>query len=132
VADRRADRRLRVRFDDEASALDVARYRPGTPARVAAERAREAFASEGVHRTQLEPCAAEGRDGAQLAGRVKVYLPPEAVEPPFRMLFSPVIVAGGLELAYLAFGVGHQPKGSRARTVYEIAHRRVHGRWPGT
>ncbi|MBA3421088.1 MAG: hypothetical protein H0U12_04220 [Thermoleophilaceae bacterium] len=48
------------------------------------------------------------------------------------MLFSPVIVEARLELAYLAFGVGHQPRGSRARTVYEIAHRRVHGRWPRT
>ncbi|MGI8593873.1 MAG: hypothetical protein ACR2ML_05830 [Solirubrobacteraceae bacterium] len=132
MADRRAARRLRVRFDEHAFALDVGRYGHRTPAREAAERAREIYASEGVDRAQLEPCAAEGRDGTQLAGRVKVYLPPDATEPPFRMLFSPVIVEARLELAYLAFGVGHQPKGSRAPTVYEIAHRRIHGEWPGT
>ncbi len=83
-----------------------------------------------MDRAQLEPCAAEGRDGTQLAGRVKVYLPADAVDSPFRMLFTPVIVEARLELAYLAFGVGHQPKGSLARTVYEIAHSRVHGEWP--
>jgi hypothetical protein len=48
------------------------------------------------------------------------------------MLFSPVIVEARLELAYLGFGVGHQPSGSRAPTVYETAHRRVHGEWPRT
>jgi hypothetical protein len=33
--------------------------------------------------------------------------------------------APGLE--YIAFGVRHHPAGSKAPTVYEIAHRRLHG-----
>jgi hypothetical protein len=35
-----------------------------------------------------------------------------------------------LLLSYLAFGVRHHPKGARAPTVYVLAHRRLHGRWP--
>jgi len=37
------------------------------------------------------------------------------------MLFTPGVVGDQLGLDYLAFGVGHQPRGSRARSVYEIA-----------
>jgi hypothetical protein len=33
----------------------------------------------------------------------------------------------GLALRYLAFGVRHHPRDSHAQTVYEIAHRRLHG-----
>ena len=46
------------------------------------------------------------------------------------MLFTPYVDERELVLLYLAFGIGHRPRGSRAPTVYEIAHRRVHGRWP--
>jgi hypothetical protein len=33
----------------------------------------------------------------------------------------------GLALRYLAFGVRHHPRNSNAPTVYDIAHRRLHG-----
>lgn len=36
----------------------------------------------------------------------------------------------GSVLNYVAFGTRHQPKGSHAPTVYAMAHRRLHGRWP--
>jgi hypothetical protein len=35
-----------------------------------------------------------------------------------------------LTLMYLAFGTRHHPRQSRAPTVYEIAHRRLHGEPP--
>ena len=70
--------RLVVRFDDEAFEDDVRRYPRGARAREVAEGAREGFSSEGVPRAQLEPCAVEGRDGTQLVGRVKLYLPLDA------------------------------------------------------
>ncbi len=46
------------------------------------------------------------------------------------MLFTPDVIGDRLGLDFLAFGVGHQPRGSHARSVYEIAHYRVHGKWP--
>jgi hypothetical protein len=32
---------------------------------------------------------------------------------------------------FLAFGVRHHPRGSRRPTVYQLAHRRLHGQLPG-
>jgi hypothetical protein len=46
------------------------------------------------------------------------------------MVFLGVTREGRIVLEFLAFGVRHQPPGSRAPSVYEIAHRRLHGRWP--
>jgi len=43
------------------------------------------------------------------------------------MIFDLIRTADGLLLNYVAFGVRHQPRGSRAPTVYLIAHRRLHG-----
>ena len=54
------------------------------------------------------------------------YLPAPAGR--FGMVFEFVIRSRRPELVYLAFGVRHQPRGSHAPTVYEIAHRRLHGK----
>jgi len=43
---------------------------------------------------------------------------------------GPALESGALIVVYLAFGVRHQPFGSRAPTVYALAHRRRHGRLP--
>ena len=127
---RRAARRVRARFDADAFESDLGRLRADSRARPVAEEARAAFTGEGVERTELMRCAAEGRDGTRLAGCLKVYLPLEESERPFRM----VLIAGereaGLELVYLAFGVGDQPQASPAPSADAIAHRRLHGRWP--
>jgi hypothetical protein len=42
------------------------------------------------------------------------------------MVFQLEIVNGRGRLRYLAFGIRHHPHGSKARTVYEIAHQRLH------
>jgi len=42
------------------------------------------------------------------------------------MVFQLEIVNGRGRLRYLALGVRHHPRGSTARAVYEIAHRRLH------
>jgi hypothetical protein len=73
----------------------------------------------------MRACDAEHRSGTSLANCFKVYLPPPAGR--FGMVFELVVRQGHLELLYLAFGVRHQPPGSRAPNVYEIAHRRLHG-----
>lgn len=98
-----------------------------------AEEAHERFEAEGVPMRALMACEEEGRDGTSLGELVKVYLPViegPAAERPFGMVFDPIDTERGSVLNYVAFGVRHQPKGSRAPTVYVIAHRRLHGRWP--
>lgn len=121
---------MRARFLGHLFDRDLERHEAASRARDVAERARAEFEDAGVPRPELVRCASEGRDGTRLAGRLKVYLPLNADERPFRMIFSPIVHEHELALLYLAFGVGHQPRGSHAPTVYEIAHRRVHGRWP--
>ena len=66
-------------------------------------------------------------------GLLKLYLPliyAPADERPFGMVFDPIDTDRGSVLNCVAFGARHQPQGSHAPTVYAIAHRRLHGRWP--
>lgn len=125
-----AARNVRARFPARVFSRDVERYAHDSRAREVAETARARFAADGIPRAELVRCVAEGRDGTDLPGRLTIYLPLEATERPFRMVFTPIARESALALLYLAFGVAHQPYGSRAPTVYEIAHRRVHGGWP--
>jgi len=122
--------RLPAVFDDEAFESDAGRYGPGSRARRIADRARRDFALHGVPRVLLMACQAEGRDGTRLAGAYKLNLPIGAETHSFGMVFVPALESGALIVVYLAFGVRHQPFGSRAPTVYALAHRRRHGRLP--
>lgn len=97
----------------------------GTSGRRAAEAARAAYDRLGVPREELRPCEDEARDGTDLGRCFKVYLPPPIGG--FGMVFLPEVVEKKIVLRYLAFGVRHHPKGSHAETVYQIAHRRLHG-----
>lgn len=102
--------------------MDMARTTPlGLEA---AEAARRDYEANGVPRSDVRPCDAEGRDGTELPQCLKVYLPPPAGR--FGMVFRFVIAGDGPRLDYLAFGVRHHPSESNAPTVYEIAHRRLH------
>jgi hypothetical protein len=114
-------------FDDEAFALDLERYPDGSLARRVAEAARAEFERDGVSLESVRTCAAEGRDGPRLAGALKVYL---RQDQRFGMVLEPERRERELRLVFLAFGVRHQPPGSHAPTVYELAHRRRHGRFP--
>jgi hypothetical protein len=81
--------------------------------------------SAGVPKSWLKGCQAEGRDGTQLAGCVKIYVPQPNGK--FGMVCRAVDVDSRLRLEFLAFGVRHHPKESHAPTVYELAHRRLRG-----
>lgn len=99
--------------------------------RVGAEVLREArgqFEQDGVEIKTLRRCDSEGRDGTKLPACFKVYLP--APNGKFGMVLRFIRDGDGLALRYLAFGVRHHPRDSHARTVYEIAHRRLHGQLP--
>lgn len=90
--------------------------------------ARSQFERDGVEITTLRRCDPEGRDGTKLPACFKVYLP--APNGKFGMVFRFVRDSDGLALRYLAFGARHHPRDSNALTVYEIAHRRLHGQLP--
>lgn len=94
--------------------------------RLVATVARREFERHGCPIAQLRPCRDEGRDGTRLPGCVKVYLPHPA--GPFGMVFEIERGVGGLHLLVLAFGVRHHPRGSKAQTVYQRAHQRLHAR----
>lgn len=112
-----------VGFDDDALEEDLAHL----PA--SAEEALRSFHKDvrrlgGIPKSRLMACQAEGRDGTRLGGCVKTYIP----WPDGR--FGAVFVAvthpnRRLALRNVGFGVRHHPRGSKARTVYEVADRRV-------
>jgi hypothetical protein len=76
----------------------------------------------------LRRCEPEGRDGTKLSTCFKIYLPDSNGK--FGMVLRFVRDSEGLALRCLAFGVRHHPRNSNAQTVYEIAHRRLHGQLP--
>lgn len=113
----------RVLFNEGAFAEDT--MRSGRAGAGALRDARSEFEVEGVEMRSLRRCDPEGRDGTRLPACLKIYLPPPNGK--FGMVFRFVRDSDGLALRYLAFGVRHHPRASKAPTVYEVAHRRLHG-----
>ncbi|HEY7962102.1 MAG TPA: hypothetical protein VID29_09290 [Solirubrobacteraceae bacterium] len=109
---------------DEAS-FDEDMKRAGTSAAKIGRLARRRFEAEGIGLGQLRSCGEEGDDGTSLPWCVKVYLPQPAGR--FGMVLQLVAHSKGVRLRCLAFGVRHHPRGSHAPTVYELAHKRLHG-----
>ena len=110
---------------------EVERLREGSPARIAAERERTPLEQNGVPRAELLACAAAGEDGTRLARELKVYVPiteGSASQRPFGFVFSLVAEDGRPRLVLTAFGERHPARGTRS--VYERAHKRLHGRYP--
>jgi hypothetical protein len=118
--------RVRVRFDADALEDDLARL--SSRGQVALREAREQFERDGVPVDRLRACQDEHRSGTRLPGCLKVYVPDW--DGQWRMIFQIAMDEAGPLLSYLACGVGHQPRGARAPDAYQIAHRRLHGRWP--
>jgi hypothetical protein len=116
----------RVLFNEGAFAEDT--MRSGRAGAEALREARSQFERDGVEIKTLRRCDAEGRDGTKLPACFKVYLP--VPNGKFGMVFRFIRDSDGLALRYLAFGVRHHPRDSNAQTVYEIAHRRLHGQLP--
>lgn len=116
-------RRAPALFDDAAFAEDLDRT-SDTGGRVALAARRE-YELDGVPIDDLLPCEEEGPGGTALAHCMKVRLPDP--DGKFGMVFRIERRAGKLLLAYAAFGVRHHPRKANAPSVYEIAHRRLHG-----
>lgn len=112
----------RVLFDEGAFAEDT--MRSGRAGADALRDARSRFERHGVEIKSLRRCDSEGRDGTKLPACFKAYLP--APDGKFGMVLRFVRDDDGLALRYLAFGVRHHPRDSKATTVYGIAHRRLH------
>lgn len=122
--------RLPVRFHADIWTDEVERLQENSPARSAASRARAGIEADGLARDQLLACDAKGRDGTELPRCVKVYVPlgdRPASERPFGLVFEFTVTPTGLILRFIAFGERHPAAG--ARSVYERAHKRLHGRY---
>jgi len=127
----RGERRVAVRIGPGAWEEEVERFDDRSRPRTAAERERRRLEREGLSLTDLERCAELGPDGTRLADLVKVYVPISHAPPserPFGFVFSPGSSEQGLYFALVAFGERHPRPG--VRSVYERAHRRLHGRYP--
>lgn len=115
-----------VGFDDDALAEDLAHLPASAEVTIRSFR-KEVQSDGGISRSRLMACQAEGRDGTKLGGCVKTYIP----WPDGR--FGAIFVAvkhpnRPMALRAVAFGIRHHPRGSSARTVYEVADRRFYER----
>ena len=123
-----ADRRLPVRFD-EPLWQDVLGGVTRQHQQIASA-ARSAVECDGVALSDVHPCAAHGTDGTELAGCVKLYLPVSDGPPSLRPFGFVLRLRhnGSFYWALVAFGPRHPRPG--VHSVYERAHRQLHGRFP--
>ena len=85
----------------------------------------EQLRGAGAPKNWLKRCEAEHRDGTDLGGCVKLYIPQPA--GPWGAVLTGDRKAAIPTLVLLAVGVRHHPRESNAPTVYQLAHRRLHG-----
>jgi hypothetical protein len=124
-----AERRLAVRFD-EAVWREAVRGFSRRPLEVATT-ARSDAERRGVALADVLPCEARGPDGTALAGCAKLYLPIGDAPPserPFGFVLQLARAKDSLIWVFVAFGGRHPKPG--VRTVYERAHRQLHGSFP--
>lgn len=113
-----------VAFDELAWQEDL--RRASKSARRIGEETRSRLEREGQAVDALFACDEEARDGTSLPGCVKVYIPPPG--GPLGLVYQLAEnKQGRLYLDHLAFGIRHQPPGSKAETVYQLADRRLNG-----
>jgi hypothetical protein len=125
---RRGLARVAVKIDPDVWRDEVERFDARSSARITAQRERRQLEAEGVPLRQLQRCEDLGDDHTRLPGLVKVYVPiieGAPSERPYAMVFSP---EPGPLLMFVAFGERH-PR-TATRSVYERAHKRLHGRYP--
>lgn len=116
-----------VHFDDALFAADLARL--SEAARAALQTARGRYERPGVPASERRHCDAEHPSGTRLPGCLKVYIPD--FTGPWRIVFQiAMLPENRLGLEYVAAGVAHPPARSHQRSVYELAHYRIHGAWP--
>jgi hypothetical protein len=110
---------------------EVERYAANASARLRAESARREIEARGA-RLVWRPCEAEGSQGTRLPGCRKLYVPlgqEGASAAPYGFVFQLAKTDRGLAWNFIAFGERH-PDNPSTRTVYERAHKRLHGRYP--
>jgi hypothetical protein len=121
-----------VRFDHEEWAQEVERLDARSTPRLQAEKALREIES-GKAALDLRLCEGDGEDRTSLPGCAKLYVPPGrqgASDAPYGFVFQLAQDAdGSLVWNFLAFGERH-PDNPATRTVYERAHKRLHGRYP--
>ncbi|HWL48533.1 MAG TPA: hypothetical protein VNT92_01520 [Acidimicrobiia bacterium] len=121
-----------IRFDREEWLEEVERLDERSLARNQAERARREIEA-GTATLNWQRCEAEGESGTSLPGCNKLYVPlgnQGASEAPFGFVFQLAQDPdGSLVWNFIAFGERH-PNNPATRTVYERAHKRLHGRYP--
>ncbi len=112
-------------------AEEVERFDPKADPRLKAQGARkEIEAAKG--KPAWKPCEAQSDDGTRLPGCRKLYIPLDqegASAAPYGFIFQLVKIEEGLAWNFVAFGERH-PANSQTRSVYERAHKRLHGRYP--
>ncbi len=114
-------RRFAVLFDEEALAEDRDHASPA--GRRVLDRERGRVERQGLRPDELTRCQPHARDGTRLAGCVKTYLP----QPDGQW---GLVLRGwdreGPGLLCVAFGMRH-PEQAWRPSVYQVAHRRLHG-----
>ena len=121
-----------VEFGYQEWVEEVERLEPGAVARAQAERARKKIETGGrkLHWRRCEP---ESESGTRLPGCRKLYVPLDAEgasAAPYGFVFQLVKTSDNtLIWNFIAFGERH-PGNPNTRTVYERAHKRLHGHYP--
>lgn len=122
-----------VQFDAGVWEQEVERLGTGSPMHAAAVAARRAIERDRGAAEWLR-CEAEGAGGIRLPRCVKTYVPlgREPSAAPYGFVFELAAEKEprpALGVRLLAFGERH-PERPGTRSVYERAHRRLHGRYP--
>lgn len=121
-----------IEFGEKEWHEEVERLRERSPARTQAERARREIGAPPAV-VGLLKCEAYGADATRLPGCMKIYVPlgrQAASEAPYGFVFQLAQTSDGSFIwNFLAFGERH-PDNPSTRTVYERAHKRLHGRYP--
>lgn len=121
-----------LRFDRREWEEEVDRLDRNAMSRIQAERARKEM-DRGGSEPALRRCESDGADGTRLVGCAKLYVPlgkEGASEAPYGFVFQLAQDPdGSLLWNFLAFGQRH-PTNPATRSVYERAHKRLHGRYP--
>jgi hypothetical protein len=126
-----AARRLAVRFD-EVVWQEAIRGFSREPLQIATS-ARRAAERRGITLAEMRPCEAIGPDGTQLVGCAKLYLPLGDAPPSERPMAFVLRLARAQDdgtVAWIFVAFGHRHPGPGVRSVYERAHRQLHGRFP--
>lgn len=121
-----------VEFGSTEWEQEVERYHPSSRARAQARSARKAIEA-GTAKLDWKRCRPESGDRTELPGCHKLYVPlgkQGASAAPYGFVFQLVQNPDRtLAWSFLAFGERH-PSDERTRSVYERAHKRLHGHFP--